>query len=370
MTPRCEWHTDDAGSGRLMLSGNWTIAQTLPDVIAALPAALPASIPLDCNALEHWDSTLASQVLRLHQHCSAAGSSLQLNDAPEGLQRLLALATAVKAQTTLNEGVMSFGDTLRSLIKKPGDRCREFLQFFGDTLFALWQWVRGRSVIRDGDIAFWFEQAGVRAIPIVTLVSLLVGLILAFLGAVQLRQFGAQVYVANLVSIGMAREMGALMIAIIMSGRTGAAYAAQLGAMQANDEIDSLRTMGISPMELLVLPRMLAALMALPLLTIYADVVGMIGGSLIAITMDISPLQYLHQTRISIGMSAILIGLGKSVVFAFLIALAGCRYGLNAGRSSTAVGQATTEAVVSALVSVIVADSIINILLDRLGIGV
>src|SRR5690606_37456523 len=163
------------------------------------------------------------------------------------------------------------------------------------------------------------------------------------LGAVQLRQFGAQVYVANLVSIGMTREMGALMTAIIVAGRTGAAYAAQLGAMQANDEIDALKTMGISPVGFLVLPRLLAVMLALPLLTLYADVVGMAGGGLIALGMGISPLQYAVQTQESIGMVPVFIGLGKSLVFAFLIALAGCRYGLASGRDSTAVGQATTR---------------------------
>jgi len=195
-----------------------------------------------------------------------------------------------------------------------------------------------------------------------------VGMILAYLGAVQLLQFGAEVYVADLVVIGMLREMGVLMTAIVMAGRTGAAYAAQLGTMQTNEEIDAITTMGISPIEFLVVPRMLALIAVMPLLTIYADLLGIVGGGIVAGSMGIGPLQYLTQSENAISVTHIMVGLLKGVVFAVLIAVAGCRSGINSGRSSAAVGQAATEAVVTAIVYLIVADAAINIIFQQLGI--
>ena len=192
--------------------------------------------------------------------------------------------------------------------------------------------------------------------------------ILAYLGSVQLRQLGAQVYVADLVAIGMVREMGALMTAVIMAGRTGAAYAAQLGTMQVNEEIDALRIMGISSMEFLVLPRLLALVFVMPLLCIYADIIGMVGGAIIATSMDVSIIQYISQTRDAVDWLDISTGIVKSIVFVILIAIAGCQAGLNCGRNSDAVGMAATNAVVKAIVYLVVADAAFNILYDKLGI--
>jgi phospholipid/cholesterol/gamma-HCH transport system permease protein len=193
-------------------------------------------------------------------------------------------------------------------------------------------------------------------------------MILAYLGAVQLAQFGAQVYVADLVVVGTLREMGVLMTAIVMAGRTGAAYAAQLGTMQTNDEIDAIITMGISPIEFLVVPRVLALVLVMPLLTIYADLLGIIGGGIVAVSMDISPLQYFHQAGGVLSWVHISVGLIKSIVFAILIAVAGCRAGINSGRSSAAVGQAATQAVVTSIVYLIIADAAINIIFQQIGV--
>ena len=189
-------------------------------------------------------------------------------------------------------------------------------------------------------------------------------MILAYLGSVQIRQLGAQ----DLVAIGMVREMGALMTAVIMAGRTGAAYAAQLGTMQVNEEIDALRIMGISSMEFLVLPRLLALVFVMPLLCIYADIIGMVGGAIIATSMDVSIIQYISQTRDAVDWLDISTGIVKSIVFGILIAIAGCQAGLNCGRNSDAVGMAATNAVVKAIVYLVVADAAFNILYDKLGI--
>jgi phospholipid/cholesterol/gamma-HCH transport system permease protein len=213
------------------------------------------------------------------------------------------------------------------------------------------------------------QQCGIQALPIVSLISLLVGLILAFVGAVQLMMFGAQIYVASLVGIAMVRVMGAIMTGIIMAGRTGAAFAAQLGTMQVNEEIDALKTLGISPMEFLVLPRMLALTLMMPLLCLYADLMGILGGLIVGVGMlDLSAVEYFNQTKASVTLTYFWIGLFHSAVFGVLVALAGCLRGLQCGRSASAVGDAATSAVVTGIVSIIVATAIITIMCNVLGV--
>jgi phospholipid/cholesterol/gamma-HCH transport system permease protein len=181
--------------------------------------------------------------------------------------------------------------------------------------------------------------------------------------------FGAQIYVANLVGIAMVRVMGAVMTGIIMAGRTGAAFAAQLGTMQVNEELDALETLGISPMEFLVLPRMLALCIMMPLLCLYADLMGVLGGLIVGVGMlDISAVQYYKQTQAAIGLNNLVIGLFHSAVFGILVALSGCLRGIQCGRSASAVGQATTSAVVTGIVSIIVATAIITVMCNVVGI--
>ncbi len=181
--------------------------------------------------------------------------------------------------------------------------------------------------------------------------------------------FGAQIYVADMVGIAMTREMGAMMTGIIMAGRTGAAFAAQLGTMQVNEEIDALTTMGISPMEFLVLPRMLALILMMPLLTLYADLVGIIGGAVVGIGMlDISYTQYFNQTQEALNLTHVAAGIFKSVVYGVLIALSGCLQGMRCGRSASAVGKATTSAVVMAIILIIVSDGLFAVISNALGI--
>jgi phospholipid/cholesterol/gamma-HCH transport system permease protein len=194
-------------------------------------------------------------------------------------------------------------------------------------------------------------------------------LILAFVGAVQLQMFGAQIFVANLVGIAMVRVLGAVMAGIVMAGRTGAAFAAQLGTMQVNEEIDALRTLGVSPMEFLVLPRMLALVVMMPLICIYADLMGVLGGLIVGVGMlDIGLLQYINQTRAALNLTFFFIGLFQACVFGVLVALAGCLRGMQCGRSASAVGAATTSAVVTSIVAIIVATGIITVVCNVLGI--
>src|SRR4029453_2130959 len=216
--------------------------------------------------------------------------------------------------------------------------------------------VRVKAPFRASDLWLLIQQCGVEALPIVTLVSFLLGVILAFVSAIQLKQFGAQIYVANLVGIAMTREMGALMSAILMAGRTGAAFAAELGTMKVTQELDALTTAGFSIPEFLVLPRVLPLVLMMPLLSLYADFVGILGGGVIGVGMlDLSWTMYIQQTTHAVRLGDTVGGVFKSAVYGGLIAGAGCWRGLQAGSSASAVGRAATSAVVSSLVSIIVA---------------
>jgi phospholipid/cholesterol/gamma-HCH transport system permease protein len=225
-----------------------------------------------------------------------------------------------------------------------------------------------RSHLRGTDLLWQLDQAGPRSVPIVSLVSGLVGVILAYMGAVQLQRFGAQSFIADLVAVGAVREVAALMTGVILSGRIGAAYAAQLGSMQANEEIDALRALGVDPMVHLVLPRVLGLVLMAPLLTAYAALVAVLAGGVVAAAVFGVPMeQYAYKTQQALTLSHVLVGLGKGTVYGLLVALAGCRQGLYAGRSAQAVGQAVTASVVQAIVWIVVAASALTIALQRLG---
>jgi len=199
--------------------------------------------------------------------------------------------------------------------------------------------------------------------------AMFASVILAFIGAIQLMMFGAQIYVADLVGIAMVRVMGAVMVGIVMAGRTGAAFAAQLGTMQGNEEIDALKTMGVSPMEFLVLPRMLALVLMMPLLCVYADLMGVLGGLIVGVSaLDIGLLQYINQTTGALKLSYFFIGIIHAIIFGVLVSLAGCLRGIQCGRSASAVGDATTSAVVTSIVAIIVATGIITVVCNMLGI--
>jgi phospholipid/cholesterol/gamma-HCH transport system permease protein len=231
------------------------------------------------------------------------------------------------------------------------------LDFIGLTVLSLGRFFTRRARFRGSDFWVTLQQAGVEALPIVSLISFLVGLILAFVGNVQLSHFGANLFVADLVGIAMVREMGVVMTGIIMSGRTGAAFAAQIGSMKANEEIDALRTFGFNPFDFLVLPRLLALVLMMPLLTVYANAMGILGGMLVGASVGIAPALYWAETLTAVDLTNSSLGVFKSVFFGAAIAVSGCMMGLQAGNSSAAVGEATTRAVVGGITAVVVLDS-------------
>jgi phospholipid/cholesterol/gamma-HCH transport system permease protein len=367
--PQAEFEVqrDDQEGATLVLSGNWVQGQ-LPAGLSAVQTELLSTVAgelqVEGSAVGDWDSALVAFLLKCHECCRVRGINFQARAMPEGVDRLLNIATTVKPHAPPAEGSRSVLDAFNPSAALAG--LRDFLAFIGDVAIALSRAVRGKANTRMVDFWNFCYQAGPDAFAIISLTSVLVGMILAYLGAVQLQQFGAEIYVADLVVIGMLREMGALMTAIVMAGRTGAAFAAQLGTMQTNEEIDAITTMGISPIEFLVVPRMLALVAVMPLLTIYADVLGMVGGSMVASGMGISPTQYFNESLSAFSFTHVYVGLVKSVVFGILIAVAGCRAGISSGRSSAAVGQAATQAVVTAIVYLIVADAGINIIFQQL----
>jgi phospholipid/cholesterol/gamma-HCH transport system permease protein len=290
---------------------------------------------------------------------------------PAGVSRLLGLAEAVPERKGAR-----VDDVDESVLERVGkatlsttESAIDALAFIGEATRAVGRLFTGRARFRASDLFTFIQQAGAEALPIVTLISFLVGLIFAFVGAIQLQQFGATIYVANLVGIAMVREMGAMMTAIVMAGRTGASYAAQLGSMKVTQEIDSLVTMGISPMEFLVLPRMLALFLMMPLLCLYADFVGILGGATVGVGMlNLSAVTYYQQTAYAVSLTNLVGGVFKAAVYGILIAIAGCLRGMQSGNSSSAVGEATTAAVVTSIVAIVAACGIFAVVFYVLGI--
>lgn len=247
-------------------------------------------------------------------------------------------------------------------------RLRCTWEFVGQVLQALGRLFRGKAMMRFSDLIWQIDQAGPRSVAIVSLVSGLVGVILAYMGAVQLQRFGAQTFIADLVTIGAVREVAALMTGIILSGRIGAAFAAQLGSMQANEEIDALKALGVDPVDHLVLPRVLALLLVAPLLTAYAALVAVLAGWAVAVAIfGVVPAEYLYRSNQALTLTHVFVGMAKGTVYCVLVGLAGCRQGLNAGRSAQAVGEAVTRSVVQAIVWIVVAASLLTIALQRVG---
>jgi phospholipid/cholesterol/gamma-HCH transport system permease protein len=359
----------------ISLLGPWSLDLGLPSTndlereLASPPP--PARVTFDTSELGTWDSALVTFVAKISEVCRSRGITVDRSGLPHGLTRLLELAESVPEKKDAHSAKVR-----RPLLARIGaisigygQSLEEFLAFLGELSIAFVNMLRGAARFRRSDLNLNIQQCGAEALGIVALICFLVGAILAFMGAVQLARFGASIYVANLVAIGMVRDMGAMMTAIIMSGRTGAAFAAQLGTMKVTQEIDALNTMGISPMEFLVLPRVLALVLMMPLLCAYADVVGILGGAAVGTgVLNLSFHTYMHMTMDSITIAGVFGGLLKAATYGVLIALSGCLRGFQSGNSSSAVGDAATAAVVTSIVLVVVACGIYAWIFNILGI--
>jgi phospholipid/cholesterol/gamma-HCH transport system permease protein len=365
----------EAGSVLLALAGDWRLAHGLPgpaEVERQLPpSGTAARVAFDTQQLGAWDSGLLTFLVGVQEACASRGLTLDPTGLPEGAQRLLRLATAVPERqgARRSDRRIDFLTLVGTESIALWNSLGEMIAFLGAALQSFGLLLIGRARYRRSDLVEVIQECGAAALPIVALISFLVGLILAFVGAIQLQQFGAQIYVADLVGIAMTREMGAIMTAIIMSGRTGAAFAAQLGTMQVNEEIDALTTFGLSSMEFLVLPRMLALILMMPLLCIFADLMGILGGALVGIGMlQLSVTEYVNETIHGVSLTDFAVGILKSSVFGVLVAVAGCLRGIQSGRSASAVGLAATSAVVTGIVFIIVTDGLFAVITNALGI--
>jgi phospholipid/cholesterol/gamma-HCH transport system permease protein len=360
---------------RVNFKGDWKVDRVLPSADKLLESlrAKPSvkQLTFDAGHLESWDSGLLTFILKITAIASASGIAIEKSHLPDGVQRLLALASAVPERKGARRQAakIPFLDRVANLAIAFWRSSQDMLAFLGETCIAVVHFLTGRAKFRLSDLFLTIQECGVQALPIVSLISFLVGLILAFIGAIQLRLFGAQIYVASLVGIGMVRALAAVMTGIIMAGRTGASFAAQLGTMQVNEEIDALKTLGISPMEFLVLPRMIALSLMMPLLALFANLMGILGGFFIGVVMlDLNPMAYYLETQVSVTMNDFWVGLFSAAVFGVLVALAGCMRGMQCGRSASAVGEATTSAVVTSIVSIVIATAIITLVCSVLHI--
>jgi phospholipid/cholesterol/gamma-HCH transport system permease protein len=364
-----------AGDATLVirLSGVWSLKGGLPSTaeVERQIASSPQRVAFQAQGLSDWDSSLLAFLARVAELCRARGISMDREGLPSGIRRLLALAEAVptrkgarreSARPPLLERVGIAGIAAAGSVG-------EMLAFLGEMTLAFGRLLGMKARYRASDLFLMIQECGVQALPIVTLISFLVGVILAFVGAVQLKKFGAQLYVADLVGIALTRDMGAMMTAVLMAGRTGAAFAAQLGTMKVTQEIDAFATLGFPPMELLVLPRVIALVLMMPLLCLYSDFIGVLGGAAVGMGMlNFSWTTYFQETVHAIRLTDVFGGVFKSAVYGALVALSGCLRGLECGNSSSAVGDAATSAVVTGIVAVIVACGVFAVVFYVLGI--
>ncbi|MHB8790107.1 MAG: MlaE family ABC transporter permease [Desulfobulbaceae bacterium] len=363
----------EGGILELSLGGRWCLDQDLPSA-AEVAAGLGEDIRnlrVTAGELTDWDSGFIAFLTFLLRDCSARGIGVDQEDLPPGVQHLLTMAAAVPEQKISGRGRGSENMLARvgTVALALAHGVPEMLRFLGEIVLALGRLLAGRAQFRMGDLWLEIEEVGPRALGIVSIISFLVGLILAYLGADQLRLVGAQVFIADLVAIGMVREVGALMTGIIIAGRTGAAFAAQLGTMQVNEEIDAFKTLGISPIDFLVLPRILALILMVPLLTLYASFVGIFAGLIISTSIfDIGLFEYYTETVRALEVKHFLVGLSKGSVYGAMVAYAGCLRGMQCGRSAEAVGEAATSAVVTGILLITIMASLMTILYYRLGI--
>ena len=368
---------EDGAEGTLAitLAGDWLLTQPLPGIGPVLQRIEepepPSALRFDAASLGEWDTGLVASLVAIRRSAEANDVGIDESGLPDGARKLLALAFAVKEREGARRHRRHEG-WLESIGEKTLSGFRhgeELLEFVGELVLSVGRWAGGRATYLRSDLAHYLQQAGSNALPIVSLISFLIGMIFAFVGVMQLENFGAGIYTADLVAIAMVREMAPIMTAIIMAGRTGAAYAAQIGTMKVNEEIDALTTLGMHPIDFLVTPRVIALVVMMPLLTMYASLMGILGGTLVGLSMlDVSLVQYTTQTVNAVGLNSLFGGLFKSTVYGSLVAIAGCQQGMACGNSAMAVGESTTRAVVMGIVFIVVSASILTIIYINLGI--
>jgi phospholipid/cholesterol/gamma-HCH transport system permease protein len=326
-----------------------------------LQEMIPASLTVDLAGVEFLDSAGALALMELESNARGRSVTFEfanLTGKARGIMGLidpkaLAIPPLISDRQTGNI-LERIGEATRKVL----DDYKRMLTFLGELLGALTHALLHPRAVRWDDVAFYMKRAGVDGLPIVGLIALLLGLILAFMSSLQLKQFGANIYVASLLAISIVKELGPIMTAILVAGRSGSAFAAEIGTMMINEEVDALTTMGFSPVRFLAVPKVLATVIVVPLLTLYADFFGILGGLIVGIVgLDLTVYSYLKETQTSLSLMDIITSLIKSGFFAVIIAGIGCQRGFEVRGGAEAVGAATTSAVVSAIFLIIVTDS-------------
>ncbi|MGA8571298.1 MAG: ABC transporter permease [Desulfobaccales bacterium] len=356
-------------SGRIALEN---LSLFNEEVSALLTRKTPVKLTVDLAGVEYLDSAGALGLLQLESESKARSVPLQFVNLSQKAKGIMGLIDpeALKIPPLIKERGSA------SLVEQLGEGSRHFVNdlvevtvFLGALLISLVQALLHPRSVRWPDVTYYMKRAGADGLPIVGLLSFLLGLIIAFMSSLQLKQFGANIFVASLLAIGMVKELGPIMTAILVAGRSGSAFAAEIGTMKVNEEVDALVTMGFDPIRFLATPKVLAAIIVVPLLTIYADIFGIAGGLVVGVLgLDLTPYAYLKETQTSLALLDILLSLLKAGVFAVLIAGIGCQRGFQVRGGAAAVGSATTSAVVAALFLIIVTDSAFALAFQYLGI--
>ncbi|MFP5396817.1 MAG: MlaE family ABC transporter permease [Gammaproteobacteria bacterium] len=374
MSDAPRWFTvdRDAAAARLRLSGAWRLHDLAAIDAAlrelALPAGAGGEVTVDGSALDAIDSAAALALLRALQRAGArtpcwSGFAPQHRRVVEQVQGRLDAAVPLVPRRPPGALAHVGGQTVAL-----AELLHGHLAFFGATVLAFGELLRRPQRLRWRELTVQLEHTGLNALPVVALVTALIGVVIAYLLGLQAEKYGANVFVVDGVAIGATREFAPIIVAVIVAGRSGAAFTAQLGAMRLTEETDAIRTLGLSPMQVLVLPRVLALMLALPLLVFIGDVMALVGAMAVAGPMlDLSPPVFLARLREALEVRHVLVGLAKAPVFALVIALIGTRMGMTVGRDTRAVGAATTSTVVQGIVAVILLDAAFAVLLQALG---
>jgi phospholipid/cholesterol/gamma-HCH transport system permease protein len=373
--PETGWLKPDAGDGKTLwrFGGDWTLAHAtaLDRAVSGLKGGAGA-LTFDLSQLQALDTVGAWLITRAAEQASDAGSRIDWVEPPADFRPLFdrVLDARPEPPPPPHKRVL-FIDWLVDLgrgTEQVWHQSADLLAFFGSLVETFVRLALRPSRLRFTSVVFHIERTGLNAVPIVGMISFLVGVVLAFQGADQLRRFGAQVFTINMVGISVLREMGILLTAIVVAGRSGSAFTAEIGAMQVNEEVDALRVTGLDPMEVLVVPRVIALVIALPLLTFFADMMGLLGGGLMSVALvDVSFAQYWRLLNNAVNLNTFLVGLIKAPVFAILISLVGCFEGLRVSGSAESVGRLTTRSVVESIFLVIIFDALFSVLFSYLG---
>lgn len=353
----------------VQLSGPWRVTEPHPSWSAVLGKANPKNVTLTFGDVVSWDSALLLFVFDAARWCKAHEAVFNTDTLPQNARALLDQLSATEVRETKPVRRNNFVRSVGLATVHVFTATRNISNFIGECTLSLLRLIKLPHKFRWRDCLAEMQQCGAMALPITSLISFLVGVTLAYTGAIILRQYGGDIYVADLVGLSMVREMGAMMTAVVIAGRTGAAFAAQIGNMKAGEEVDALSTLGLSPIDFLVMPRIVALGVMMPLLAMYANCLGILGGMVVSLgLLNIPPSAYWIEMLTIVDLSDISTGLIKAATFGLIVGLCGCLRGLQADRSAAGVGKAATSAVVTAILLIVVADSLYAVVFNALGL--